>query len=170
PNAARRSGRERKPGYNRRCRPGDRGRREALEESPDTEGQDAGATQAAKADGKWHRKETAGDGSRETSKVRVKRWGKSPPASWRHGGYPNPVRCKANRLRYQAARRGAGSAAQKDGHPRQNPAYRPATENPRRSGGFLFSGRRSGAQRKLAAGPRDLYLSCPLPFPCTGWI
>jgi hypothetical protein len=31
----------------------------ALEESPDTEGQDAGATQAAKADGKWHRKETA---------------------------------------------------------------------------------------------------------------
>ena len=31
----------------------------ALEESPDTAGQDAGATQAAKADGKWHRKETA---------------------------------------------------------------------------------------------------------------
>jgi len=31
-----------------------------LEESPDTAGQDAGATQAAKADGKWHRKETAG--------------------------------------------------------------------------------------------------------------
>ena len=30
-----------------------------FEESPDTEGQDAGATQAAKADGKWHRKETA---------------------------------------------------------------------------------------------------------------
>ena len=30
-----------------------------LEESPDTAGQDAGATQAAKADGKWHRKETA---------------------------------------------------------------------------------------------------------------
>jgi hypothetical protein len=30
-----------------------------LEESPDTTGQDAGATQAAKADGKWHRKETA---------------------------------------------------------------------------------------------------------------
>src|SRR5207247_3173940 len=84
--AARRSGRARNPGYNQECRPGDRGRREALEESPDTEGQDAGATQAAKADGKWHRKETASDGSRETSKVRVKRWGKSPPASWRHGG------------------------------------------------------------------------------------
>ncbi len=30
-----------------------------LEESPDTAGQDAGETQAAKADGKWHRKETA---------------------------------------------------------------------------------------------------------------
>ena len=31
----------------------------ALEESPDTAGQDAGETQAAKADGQWHRKETA---------------------------------------------------------------------------------------------------------------
>src|SRR5438105_12932334 len=78
------------------CRPGDRER--TLEESPDTEGQDAGETQAAKADGKWHRKETAGDGSRETSKVRVKRWGKSPPAPWRHGGSPNPVRCKAKQV------------------------------------------------------------------------
>jgi hypothetical protein len=57
-----------------------------LEESPDTAGQDAGATQAAKADGKWHRKETACSDSPETLKVRVKRWGKSPPASWRHGG------------------------------------------------------------------------------------
>ena len=35
------------------------GRCERLEESPDTAGQDAGETQAAKADGKWHRKETA---------------------------------------------------------------------------------------------------------------
>src|SRR5713226_4627700 len=25
-----------------------------------------------------------------------------------------------------------------DGHPRQNPAYRPATENPRKRGGFLY--------------------------------
>src|SRR5437773_4488791 len=76
-----------------------------LEESPDTAGQDAGATQAAKADGKWHRKETARgislygfacDAVRSRGgfagatinlpKVRVKRWGKSPPASWRHGG------------------------------------------------------------------------------------
>jgi len=55
-----------------------------LEESPDTEGQDAGASQAAKADGKWNRKETASGVrvSPETPAVRVKRWGKSPPASW----------------------------------------------------------------------------------------
>ena len=32
-----------------------------LEESPDTEGQDAPAREAAKADGKWHRKQTADD-------------------------------------------------------------------------------------------------------------
>ena len=44
-----------------RCRPGDRGAplRRRLEESPDTTGQDAGASQGAKADGKWNRKETA---------------------------------------------------------------------------------------------------------------
>ena len=35
-----------------------------LEESPDTEGQDARETEAAKADGKWNRKETAGLGDR----------------------------------------------------------------------------------------------------------
>jgi hypothetical protein len=58
-----------------------------LEESPDTTGQDAGATQAAKADGKWHRKETAnGELLSGDAEARVKRWGKSPPASWRHGG------------------------------------------------------------------------------------
>ena len=32
-----------------------------FEESPDTAGQDAPAREAAKADGKWHRKQTAGD-------------------------------------------------------------------------------------------------------------
>ncbi len=32
---------------------------QAAEESPDTEGQDAPAREAAKADGKWNRKETA---------------------------------------------------------------------------------------------------------------
>jgi len=50
------------------------------------QGRTLGKPQAAKADGKWHRKETAGSDSPETLKVRVKRWGKSPPASWRHGG------------------------------------------------------------------------------------
>jgi hypothetical protein len=55
--------------------------------------------EAAKADGQWHRKQTADGASPETPPVRVKRWGKSPPASWRHGGSPNPVRCKANRFR-----------------------------------------------------------------------
>ena len=48
----------------------------ALEESPDTEGQDAPVREAAKADGKWHRKDTASG----KPAVRVKRWGKSPPA------------------------------------------------------------------------------------------
>ena len=47
------------------------------------QGRTLGKPQAAKADGKWHRKETA-SGERfspETPKARVKRWGKSPPAS-----------------------------------------------------------------------------------------
>ena len=46
-------------------------------------GRTLGKPQAAKADEKWHRKETAsGEDSPETPKVRVKRWGKSPPALW----------------------------------------------------------------------------------------
>jgi len=49
-------------------------------------GRTLGRAQAAKADGKWNRKETAGGIALEMPKVRVKRWGKSPPASWRHGG------------------------------------------------------------------------------------
>jgi len=55
----------------------------SVEESPDTAGQDARASEAAKADGKWHRKETASGiaFSPEMPVVRVKRWGKSPPAS-----------------------------------------------------------------------------------------
>jgi hypothetical protein len=36
-------------------------RRWGLEESPDTTGQDASTRKAAKADGKWHREQTAGD-------------------------------------------------------------------------------------------------------------
>ena len=34
----------------------------AFEESPDTAGQDAPVREAAKADGKWHREQTACDG------------------------------------------------------------------------------------------------------------
>jgi hypothetical protein len=43
----------------------------ALEESPDTAGQDARETEAAKADGKWNRKETAGPGNRVGKGERV---------------------------------------------------------------------------------------------------
>ena len=79
------------------------------EESPDTEGQ-----------GRWgnprRRKPTeSGTESRppagaspEAPAGKGETVGKSPPASWRHGGSPNPARCKANRLRSQVARRGAG--------------------------------------------------------------
>src|SRR5207247_11479810 len=56
--------------------------RSRLEESPTPKGRTLGKPQAAKADGKWHRKETASSDSPETLKVRVKRWGKSPPAPW----------------------------------------------------------------------------------------
>ena len=122
---ARRSARgARKPSYNSSRRPGDRGalaRRSRKVRTP--KGRTLGQTQAAKADGKWHRKETAaGDDSPETPAVRVKRWGKSPPASWRHGGSPNPVRCKAKQVPTTAARRGAGSARPQRG-------WSPSTES-----------------------------------------
>src|SRR4029078_10478224 len=62
-----------------------------VEESPDTEGQYAPAREAAKADGKWQRKQTAGRESPESRPVRVKRWGKSPPAALATGpARPNP--------------------------------------------------------------------------------
>ena len=84
-----------------------------VEESPDTAGQDAlepfdDAEEAAKADGKWHRKQTAGRGSPESRPVRVKRWGKSPPAALATG----PARQTPSGARRtgsaEAARRGAG--------------------------------------------------------------
>ena len=58
--------------------------RSRLEESPDTEGQDAGETPGGESRRKVAQK---GDRQRrqdspETPKVRVKRWGKSPPALW----------------------------------------------------------------------------------------
>jgi hypothetical protein len=47
------------------------------------QGRTLGKPQAAKADGKWHRKETAnGERLSGDAEVRVKRWGKSPPAPW----------------------------------------------------------------------------------------
>ena len=52
-------------------------------------------------------------------------------------GSPNPVRCKANRLRRGGPPR-SRVAAEMDGHPRQNPAYRPATEKAPATGLFLF--------------------------------
>src|SRR5689334_16113783 len=94
--------------YNPACRPGDRGGSRAVEESPDTAGQDALAREAAKADGKWHRKQTAGRESPESRPVRVKRWGKSPPAVLATG----PARQTPSGARRtgsaDAARRGAG--------------------------------------------------------------
>jgi hypothetical protein len=81
------------------CRPGDREAFGASRKVRTPQGRTLGKSQAAKADGKWHRKETAsGEDSPETPAVRVKRWGKSPPASWRHGGSPNPVRCKVKQV------------------------------------------------------------------------
>jgi hypothetical protein len=66
-----------------RCRPGDREPAQAGSRKVRTpQGRTLGKSQAAKADGKWHRKETAADTSPEVSAVRVKGWGKSPPAPW----------------------------------------------------------------------------------------
>src|SRR5207253_1640938 len=79
-----------------------------LEESPDTTGQDAPVREAAKADGQWHRKQTADSASPETLTVRVKRWGKSPPAAVA----TSPARQTPSGARRtgsaEAARRGAG--------------------------------------------------------------
>ena len=62
-----------------------------------------------KAAGKCHRDipPMAGPHVRP-AQARVKRCGKSAPASWRRGGQANPTRCKAKQDRLQAARRGPG--------------------------------------------------------------
>jgi hypothetical protein len=52
----------------------------------------------------------------------------------------------------RAARRGAGSAAQKDGHPRQNSAYRPATEKTLEAGLFLLIAKQEIIQLLRRAG------------------
>src|SRR5256885_9388703 len=82
--------------------------RPGLEEGPDTTGQDAPGREGAKADGQWHRKQTADSASPETLTVRVKRWGKSPPAAVA----TSPARQTPSGARRtgsaEAARRGAG--------------------------------------------------------------
>src|SRR4029077_11448044 len=77
------------------------------------QGRTLGKPQAAKADGKWHRKETAGG----RPPVRVKRWGKSPPATvaTRRLAKPRPVQGEAGSD--DAARRGTGYAARASGQP-----------------------------------------------------
>ena len=125
-------------------------------------GRTLGKSQAAKADGKWHRKETAGGASREAPPVRVKRWGKSPPATvvTRRLAKPRPVQDEADPA--DAARRGIGyvaraagqPAAQMDGRPRQNPAYRPATERAPQ-GAFSISRPSSLAAARASRPPAD---------------
>src|SRR5262245_22841545 len=79
-----------------------------VEESPDTAGQDAPDREAAKADGKWHRKQTAGRESPESRPVRVKRWGKSPPAALATGSARQTPSGARRTGSADAARRGAG--------------------------------------------------------------
>ena len=71
------------------------------------QGRTLGRSQAAKADGQWNRKETAGG----RPPVRVKGWGKSPPATvaTRRLAKPRPVQGEAGPV--DAARRGTGCAA-----------------------------------------------------------
>src|SRR3954447_20925805 len=80
-----------------------------VEESPDTVGQDAPAREAAKADGKWHRKQTACVAAPEVTQVRVKRWGKSPPATaaTRRLAKPRPVQGEQAPLRRPAEEPGS---------------------------------------------------------------
>src|SRR3954447_13616321 len=80
-----------------------------VEESPDTVGQDAPAREAAKADGKWHRKQTACVAAPEATQVRVKRWGKSPPATaaTRRLAKPRPVQGEQAPLRRPAEESGS---------------------------------------------------------------
>ncbi len=77
------------------------------EEGPDSAGQGAGqrpgaASRKTQGDGKWNREQTADDaspvqvraqarfGRRRLHQARVKRWGKSPPHSWRHEWHAKP--------------------------------------------------------------------------------
>jgi len=61
-----------------------------------------------KAAGKCHRDIPPMAGRSRPAQARVKRCGKSAPASWRHGGQANPTGCKAKQDRLQVARQGPG--------------------------------------------------------------
>ena len=76
--------------------------------------------------------------SPETPAVRVKRWGKSPPATaaTRRLAKPRPVQGEQGPPRGCPPR--ARVAAKRDGHPRQNPAYRPAKGKALETGLFLL--------------------------------
>ena len=80
----------------------------------------------------------------------MKRWGKSPPATaaTRRLAKPRPVQGEQGPPRGCPPR--ARVAAKRDGHPRQNPAYRPATGKALETGLFLwtrFAGDSSGSPR-----------------------
>ena len=101
--------------YPRSCRPGDRGIVRDSEESPDTAGQDAGQIPGGES-----RRKVAQKGHRLAAPqlpVRVKRWGKSPPATvaTRRLAKPRPVQGEAGSD--DAARRGTGYAARALGQP-----------------------------------------------------
>jgi hypothetical protein len=80
----------------------ERGEKSAPEESPDTVGRGwSRQPDPGKPAGKCHRKEPPKrrDCSSISSPARVKRCGKSAPASRRRGGRANPTRCKAKQGR-----------------------------------------------------------------------
>ncbi len=130
----------RRPGaarYAESCKPSSRGGI-AFEESPDITGQGGREPDPGKPAGKCHRNTPPMARQHvRRAQARVKRCGKSAPAPWRHGGQANPTRCKAKQDRLKAARRGPGRPLRWMAAQRQNPAYRLATEKPRKRGAFL---------------------------------
>ena len=84
--------------------------RNPVEESPDTKGQ-SGRRKPTRGDPQESATESRppmAEPHVSSAQVRVKRCGKSAPASRRRGGSANPTRCKTKQDRLQAARRGPG--------------------------------------------------------------
>jgi hypothetical protein len=108
------------------------------------QGRVLGNAQAGKPDGRAQQREDRRCGQRP--QVRVKRCGKSAPAvpvtaparQAPPGATPDRDDDAARRVPGRRQRAPRQRVAQMDSRPRQNPAYRPATENPRSGGGFLF--------------------------------